>query len=93
MPSEVSSMACNILHAAAAGIVQGQASVVDVKERQDFRSFRVEFPAGRVDGIQIGASVAINGTCLTVRVLNPLYSVVSVTSAAHMHWRALTCSF
>ncbi len=26
----------------------------------------IEFPPGRVQGIQIGASVAINGTCLTV---------------------------
>ncbi len=53
-------------HVAAAGIVQGQAAVVDVEERENFRSIRIEFPAGKVDGVQIGASVAVNGTCLTV---------------------------
>lgn len=46
--------------------MQGQGEVVDVRERQDFRSIQIQFPAGKVDGIQIGASVAINGTCLTV---------------------------
>ena len=50
-----------------AGIVQGRGQVVTIEERQDFRSLQVEFPARNVDGIQIGASVAINGTCLTVR--------------------------
>ncbi len=52
---------------AAAGIVQGQAAVVDVEERENFRSIRIEFPDGKADGVQIGASVAVNGTCLTVR--------------------------
>ena len=50
-----------------AGIVQGQGQVVTIEERQDFKSIQVQFPAGNVGGIQIGASVAINGTCLTVR--------------------------
>lgn len=54
-------------HLSAAGIVQGKASVVDVEERENFRSIRIQFPAGKVDSVQIGASVAVNGTCLTVR--------------------------
>jgi riboflavin synthase len=37
-----------------------------VDRRQDFRSFDVAFPAGATAAIQIGASVALNGTCLTV---------------------------
>lgn len=48
------------------GIVQGQAEVRKVSRAADFASFEIGFPAGRVDGIQIGASVALNGTCLTV---------------------------
>ncbi len=32
----------------------------------DFACFDIELPAVRADGVQIGASVAINGTCLTV---------------------------
>lgn len=46
--------------------MQGQATVQRVERAADFCSFEVGFPAGRVDGIQIGASVALNGTCLTV---------------------------
>jgi riboflavin synthase alpha subunit len=49
-----------------AGIVQGQGKVVKVHQQQDFRSIKVQFPSGKMDGIKIGASVAINGTCLTV---------------------------
>ena len=59
------------------GIVQGQGQVVAIEKRQDFRSIQVKFPVGKVDGIQIGASVAINGTCLTVRraqIVGRLYS-------------------
>lgn len=52
--------------APAAGIVQGQGEVVRVHQQQHFKSISIRFPAGKVDGIQIGASVAINGTCLTV---------------------------
>lgn len=40
--------------------------VRSVTRAADFASFEVGFPPGRVDGIQIGASVALNGTCLTV---------------------------
>jgi hypothetical protein len=48
------------------GIVQGLAAVAHVSEADNFKSFKIQFPAGKTDGIQIGASVAINGTCLTV---------------------------
>ena len=49
-----------------AGIVQGQGRVSKVHQQQDFRSVDIEFPRASMAGIQIGASVAINGTCLTV---------------------------
>ncbi|KAL4448893.1 hypothetical protein ABPG77_007610 [Micractinium sp. CCAP 211/92] len=49
------------------GIVQGTATVRSVERRgTDFACFDIELPAVRADGVQIGASVAINGTCLTV---------------------------
>jgi riboflavin synthase len=48
------------------GIVQGLAAVAQVAEADNFKSFKIQFPAGKAEGIQIGASVAINGTCLTV---------------------------
>ena len=50
----------------AAGIVQGKGKVTELQQKQNFRSIHVSFPPGKTDGIQIGASVAINGTCLTV---------------------------
>ena len=31
---------------------------------------RLQFPPARLQGIQVGASVAINGTCLTVRAMH-----------------------
>ena len=48
------------------GIVQGLATVATVQEADNFKSFKIQFPDGKADGVQIGASVAINGTCLTV---------------------------
>lgn len=52
------------------GIVQGMATVRSVNQLQDFIQARIEFPAGLMAGIQIGASVAINGTCLTVTAID-----------------------
>uniref|UniRef100_A0A7S3RAB6 Lumazine-binding domain-containing protein n=1 Tax=Dunaliella tertiolecta TaxID=3047 RepID=A0A7S3RAB6_DUNTE len=48
------------------GIVQGMAEVVNVDSKDNFSQLRIAFPPGHVDGIKLGASVAINGTCLTV---------------------------
>jgi riboflavin synthase len=49
------------------GIVQGKANVVAVLPKgDDFKSFQITFPQGATTNISIGASVAINGTCLTV---------------------------
>ncbi|KAF6258725.1 riboflavin synthase [Scenedesmus sp. NREL 46B-D3] len=52
------------------GIVQGTAEVAQLDTKENFRSFRINFPAGRTENIQIGASVAINGTCLTVTAID-----------------------
>jgi riboflavin synthase len=49
-----------------AGIVQGKAQIHEIHAKPDFRSFEIAFPSGAANGVQIGASVAINGTCLTV---------------------------
>jgi riboflavin synthase len=52
------------------GIVQGIASVAQAVDRPGLRSFRLRFPAGFADGLAIGASVAVDGTCLTVTALH-----------------------
>jgi riboflavin synthase len=52
------------------GIVQGVARVASVSERPGLRSLRLEFPAGFAAGLAIGASVSVDGTCLTVTALH-----------------------
>lgn len=49
------------------GIVQCQLPLQAVENSLDFASFHFDFPPSLRDGLAIGASVAINGTCLTVR--------------------------
>lgn len=48
------------------GIVQGVATVDEVLAQPGLSSFRIRFPEDTLMGVSIGASVAINGTCLTV---------------------------
>ena len=46
--------------------MQGKATVRAVERKTDFCCFDIELPAARATDVAIGASVAINGTCLTV---------------------------
>lgn len=48
------------------GIVQGTASIVEVHELDAFRTHVVVLPPEMREGLEIGASVAHNGVCLTV---------------------------
>ncbi|MCW8918449.1 MAG: riboflavin synthase subunit alpha [Gammaproteobacteria bacterium] len=48
------------------GIVQGTAEVVQIEERENFRTHVVRLPPALLPGLQPGASVAHNGCCLTV---------------------------
>jgi riboflavin synthase len=48
------------------GIVQGIATVAQLVDRPGLRSFTLQFPPGFADGLQLGASVAVDGVCLTV---------------------------
>jgi riboflavin synthase len=48
------------------GIVQGVATVQAVADRPGLRSFTLRFPPGFAGGLAIGASVAVDGVCLTV---------------------------
>lgn len=48
------------------GIVQGLGSIVEIREHEGLRQLRVRLPPGRGEDLENGASVAINGTCLTV---------------------------
>ena len=48
------------------GIVQGQGILLDIIDKQDFRTHLVELPQAMLPGLELGASVAHNGCCLTV---------------------------
>ncbi len=48
------------------GIVQGIAEIVQVLDRPGLRSFTLALPAGFDTGLAIGASVSVDGVCLTV---------------------------
>ena len=48
------------------GIVQGLGEVTHIEDRDGIRHLQVRLPSGRDQGLETGASVAINGVCLTV---------------------------
>jgi riboflavin synthase len=52
------------------GIIQGVAHVSAAVDRPGLRSFTLQFPPGFATGLEIGASVAVDGTCLTVTALH-----------------------
>jgi len=49
------------------GIVQGTAEVLAIEPADKFVSLQLAFPERSSSGFSIGASIALNGTCLTVR--------------------------
>jgi len=48
------------------GIVQAVATVSTLTDKPGLRSFTLAFPRGFCDQLEIGASVAVDGVCLTV---------------------------
>jgi riboflavin synthase len=54
------------------GIVQARLAVSEILKKEDFASFVFDFSPALIEGLQIGASVAINGTCLTARTIDGL---------------------
>jgi len=55
------------------GIVQAVAVIAAIADRTGLRSFSIDFPPGFCEGLAIGASVAVDGVCLTVtRIASPV---------------------
>lgn len=52
------------------GIVQGIARVARITDKEGLRSFTLDFPDGFCRDLEIGASVACDGVCLTVTALD-----------------------
>ncbi len=51
------------------GIVQGVATVTSIDDAEGLRSLTLAFPAGFGEGLALGASVSVDGVCLTVSAL------------------------
>lgn len=52
------------------GIVQGTAEIISITKKQDFQTHVIRMPAHLLSGVELGASVAHNGCCLTVTDIN-----------------------
>jgi riboflavin synthase len=52
------------------GIVQGIAQVERIEDRSGLRTLRLSLPKGFDAGLQIGASVSVDGVCLTASALH-----------------------
>ena len=48
------------------GIVKGRATVREIEKRQGLYTLKIAFPKDFDEGLEIGASVAVDGVCLTV---------------------------
>ena len=48
------------------GIVEGTGIIIDIKERSEHIHWKVQLPKGSEEGLEIGASVSLDGVCLTV---------------------------
>ncbi|MFZ6723195.1 riboflavin synthase subunit alpha [Undibacterium sp. Ji49W] len=52
------------------GIVQGIARIAQLNDKTGLRTYQLEFPSGFCKDLEIGASVAVDGVCLTVTALH-----------------------
>lgn len=48
------------------GIVKGMGEIADISGSEEAKRFLIQFPQGFLRGAETGASIAINGTCLTL---------------------------
>ncbi|MDH7795450.1 MULTISPECIES: riboflavin synthase subunit alpha [unclassified Beijerinckia] len=48
------------------GIIQGMATIDAIDDHDGIRTFKLQFPEGFSEGLAIGASVSVDGVCLTV---------------------------
>ncbi|MEC7143003.1 MAG: riboflavin synthase subunit alpha [Candidatus Thermoplasmatota archaeon] len=48
------------------GIVEGTGIITDIEERSEHIHWKVQLPKGSAEGLEIGASVSLDGVCLTV---------------------------
>ncbi|MEY3220845.1 MAG: hypothetical protein RIT27_2202 [Pseudomonadota bacterium] len=73
------------------GIVQGVAPITAWMQRDQFASFSVALPEAICGNLSLGASIAINGACLTVKAIekqtvsfDAMMETLRVTNLAHL---------
>ncbi len=52
------------------GIVQGMADVTGCEQHDGIMQLELELPAAQAENLMLGASIAVNGTCLTITAFN-----------------------
>lgn len=52
------------------GIVQSIGTIIALEKKADFFELQIDIPVSSLDNLQIGASVCVNGVCLTVTQIN-----------------------
>lgn len=61
------------------GIVQGVAKIVSIEDADGVRTLVLDLPDGFAEGLTIGASVSVDGVCLTVtRIVSPTKATFDV---------------
>jgi riboflavin synthase len=60
------------------GIVKGLGRIADVKRLPGLVEFRIELPEGARDELEIGASVSVDGVCLTVTSFDATHATFDV---------------
>lgn len=60
------------------GIVQGTAQLVALTPDQDMLRYRVRFPEGALTEVTLGASIALDGVCLTVTEFDAIHASFDV---------------
>jgi riboflavin synthase len=51
------------------GIVQDKAQITSISHGETLTKYSIKLPSARLDGLQIGASLSVNGICQTVRAI------------------------
>lgn len=53
------------------GIIEAVGEIAAIEDSGEFRTLRVKAGGSILDGVAAGASISVNGVCLTVRTFNP----------------------
>lgn len=74
------------------GIVQGTAAVKRIEEKPGLKTFHIQIPKGLLNGLEIGASVSLDGVCMTVTAIaddcvcfDAMQQTLSVTTLGSLH--------